>query len=1504
MRINFYSRTSYLKVPFFTLIFFFFYQAAFSQVAPAKRWDRTYGGDGADINPLLIHTIDGGYLIGSTSSSGNTGDRSDPNRDVNFQSYDYWIIKTDGNGNKLWDKAYGGDYDDILEDVQQTPDGGYILGGYTWSRKSGDITGSTYGDPDYWIVRLDAAGNKLWDRVFSSYGNNYFSSLVQTSDGGFLLGGYSDGTYIHRQSPTKGLMDYWILKLDQGGKVLWEKSFGGSKSDQLQKIVPTSEGNFLLCGYSASGMSGDKSQPNYGETDYWVVKIDPAGTKLWDKSFGGSDYDMLYSASATADGGYILVGNQNPDLLGKNSKCKVVKIDAAGGKQWEKSFSGSGYEELQEVLPLGDGYLLAGSSDSEFSGDRSYPLQGGKDFWIIKTNLSGALVWERTLGSSTFDRLNTIIKDKEGGYILAGYTTNTAPSGHKTQTSHGMSDIWLVKLDEEGTSSISQSPAIAPGAGETAFTEGFNTASTPVTIDGGLVLDDPDNATLYSAAVRITAGHQPTEDVLYFSGSPEVTGNISGRFVSSSGVLYLLSEGATATLAQWQAALRAVAYNNSSESPNQLPRTISFSIHDGDAMSMPSFKTVSVTAVNDTPTSLTLSKQVIAENVLAGTLVGTFASTDPDSKEQFTYILVPGEGDADNSAFLIEGNTLKINFSPDYELQASYQVRAAVRDAGGLAYEKAFLITVTDVDEIPPVGSFTINYGDAYTNNPYLTLALNKGDATSIRISEDGITWGSWYKVYNNSTNYYLRSLEDGVRTLYIALRDEAGNVSEVYTDQIILDQTKPLPVFTTTSTSPTAAYPFEISINFDEPVIGFDQSDVVVSGGIIDGFSGSDQHFTLLVMPTVKGTVTINVPAGKMKDRAENLNRAAVPLALVYEGILRPVVSTTPVTGIKPASAIVGGEVLTDGGAPVLERGILLSTGLEILIPATKIVAGSGTGGYSINLEDLSPGTTYYVEAYATNVAGTTYGEEFTFTTPKDPYMLQEITKGIYDRSPTNAATVTFRLNFNKSVRDLKASNLRLATTGLTGAAIQGITGSGSLYYVTVKAGTGKGTLRLVMDNDLGMTFGISNLPFTSGMEYNIDTDPPLVTGVTPNGIYNTDRVITFDEGTATLKLATNSTDTPFASGTTVSAHGNYLFKVTDEAGNITSFYFYIDKVPPYVTGVTDGMTYTRDVVIDLKGNTATLNGEPYTSLTPVTEDGNYTLEVKEASGNTLTVRFKIDKTPPTGKLALTNGTGFTNSVKTNLAIEASGATSMLLYNEGQQSTTAWQPVTSLVEWILPDGDGEKKIFLQLRDEAGSLSPLYETTVILDQLAPSVTLSSPSPQAEGAPIQIEIVFSEPVKGFTIDDIVVTGAPKGNFSGDGARYMLELQASQTHYIQVQVSAGVATDMAGNGNNAASPFSLRNVTGVDDLEQHASLQVYPNPVQTSGQLYIRLDGGRGKMLQLKLYDNLGQLLMERSCPISGGTPTEYGIPLHGLAKGVYYLYVSDAKARSVKKVVVQ
>lgn len=421
-----------------------------AQTTPSIRWEKTISGLAADGNPRIYHTADGGYILGGMSNSGIGIDKSQASNG----SYDYWVIKLDAAGIKQWDKSLGGPNQEFLSSLQQTSDGGYILGGRSNSGIGGDKSQPLNGQEDCWVVKLNANGVKQWEKSFGGTLYETVTSMQQTIDGGYILGAYSNsGTSSDKSQPSKGGDDFWLIKLDATGNKVWDKTIGGSGSDILTSLAQTTDGGYILGGYSNSGISGDKSQASPGSYDYWLLKVDALGNKSWDKTFGGADFDQLTSLSQTVDGGYILGGYSNSGISGIKSQASkgsddywIIKLDATGNKTWDKTIGGSDIDQLYSMQQTVDGgYILGGHSRSSLGGDKSEPVKGIVDYWVVKVDIAGNIQWDKTIGANNIDRLTALQQTSDGGYMLAGESFSGI-SGDKSQPLSGISDFWIVKL--------------------------------------------------------------------------------------------------------------------------------------------------------------------------------------------------------------------------------------------------------------------------------------------------------------------------------------------------------------------------------------------------------------------------------------------------------------------------------------------------------------------------------------------------------------------------------------------------------------------------------------------------------------------------------------------------------------------------------------------------------------------------------------------------------------------------------------------------------------------------------------------------------------------------------------------------------------------------------------------------------------------------------------------------------------------------------------------------
>ncbi|CAN5522314.1 hypothetical protein BH11BAC1_BH11BAC1_08290 [soil metagenome] len=419
-------------------------------------WDKRFGGTDEDWLTCFKQTTDGGYILGGYSSSGITGDKSQ----TRWGPYDYWIVKLDSLGNKQWDKDFGGTSTDILYSLEQTVDGGYILGGKSSSGISGDKTQATWaGGDDYWIIKIDSSGNKQWDKDFGGTDWEEFYSIRQTSDGGFILGGYSySGISGDKTEATWGNADYWVVKIDSFGNKQWDKDFGGTDADFLNSVTQTADNGFILGGWSFSNFSGDKSQNSQGGSDYWIIKIDSFGNKQWDKDFGGSSWDELFSIQQTSDGNYLLGGQSNSGIGGDKTQANwdatgltrdpwIIKINSSGNKLWDRDFGGIGGEdEFGNVSQTNDkGYLIASTSYSTISGDKTENNLGGEQAWILKMDSLGNKQWDKTIFTSAHDEIGLAFQATDGCYVIAN-CTDGGMAGYKTQTGWGGRDYWIVKF--------------------------------------------------------------------------------------------------------------------------------------------------------------------------------------------------------------------------------------------------------------------------------------------------------------------------------------------------------------------------------------------------------------------------------------------------------------------------------------------------------------------------------------------------------------------------------------------------------------------------------------------------------------------------------------------------------------------------------------------------------------------------------------------------------------------------------------------------------------------------------------------------------------------------------------------------------------------------------------------------------------------------------------------------------------------------------------------------
>ncbi len=419
-----------------------------------------------------------------------------------------------------WKKCFGGSEEDFATSVEQTNDGGYIVAGYS-SSTDGDLT-TNNGLEDYWIVKLNNVGNIQWQRSYGGYGYDDFTTIHQTNDGGYIIGGSTisnDGDVAFNH----GTADCWILKLDSLGAIEWQKSLGGSESDYTGSIQQTLDGGYILVGSTESN-DGDVTV-NYGGSDFWIVKLNNVGIVEWQKSLGGSAIDQGIMIIQTSEGGYIACGGSRSNDGNVNghhgddlqSDCWIVKLDTIGNIQWQKSYGGVGEEVASFIQQTFDGgYIFSGAATS-IDGDVT-GVHGDYDSWVVKINNAGMIEWQKTLGGTGQERGNSVQQTNDGGFVVAGSTSSNDGDVSGNHGIYPFTDYWLVKLD--GTGSIQWQKCFGGTQGEYSDKTLFNQTN-----NNGYIL-----AGYSSSNDGDVSGNHGNDDYWIIKLAPDINSNCSSIF--------------------------------------------------------------------------------------------------------------------------------------------------------------------------------------------------------------------------------------------------------------------------------------------------------------------------------------------------------------------------------------------------------------------------------------------------------------------------------------------------------------------------------------------------------------------------------------------------------------------------------------------------------------------------------------------------------------------------------------------------------------------------------------------------------------------------------------------------------------------------------------------------------------------------------------------------------------------------------------------------------------
>jgi len=400
-----------------------------SNPPPETEWEQIIGGSRQDIAYSVRQTTDGGYIMAGQTRSYSVGDE-----------WHVYLIKTDASGNMEWEQALTENVHSSAGSIEQTTDSGYIIGGDIWSENTSSL--------DFYLVKTDASGNIEWEKSFGGSDREDGEAVQQTTDGGYIIVG---STYSYGAGRT----DFYLVKTDASGNMEWEKTFGGSVWEEAFDVRQTTDGGYILAGYTCDVYC-----------DVYLVKTDASGNMEWEKTIDGGEDDFAYAVEQTTDGGYIIAG-ETSSYGADYGDVYLVKADASGNKEWDKTFGGSDYEMAGSLQQTTDGgYIIAGFTVS-------YGVNG--DGYLVKTDASGNMEWEKTIGGNESDYAYSVRQTTDGGYIIAGLTDSYGASS---------TDVYLVKLSPLTNTPVGSNVTVSLESADVTFLdvqEGGTTTATTLT---------------------------------------------------------------------------------------------------------------------------------------------------------------------------------------------------------------------------------------------------------------------------------------------------------------------------------------------------------------------------------------------------------------------------------------------------------------------------------------------------------------------------------------------------------------------------------------------------------------------------------------------------------------------------------------------------------------------------------------------------------------------------------------------------------------------------------------------------------------------------------------------------------------------------------------------------------------------------------------------------------------------------------------------------------------
>lgn len=361
-------------------------------------FDATYGGAASDVATAIAALADGLVLAGYTASKG-------------AGKNDFWLVRSDALGRVIWQRTYGGGGSDSAYAVVALADGFAVVG---------DTASKGNGGPDFWLVRTDAGGNPLWDKTVGGTASESAKAVAVFKDG-FVMAGSTNADALGKGD------DFFLVRVDEFGALVWEKSYGGAFNDQAFAVAA------LPDGMAVAGLTQSKGA---GGSDFWLVRTDPAGNLLWDKTYGGKSGDQANALVALADG-FALAGSTATKGLGFNDFW-LVRTDLDGKLLWDKTYGTSSDDVANGLSKVAGGLVLAGYTESKGPGPH--------ELFVVKIDVLGNEVWQKVIGGAGNNYALAVAAFKDG-LAMTGYTTGKGA---------GNADFWLVRTDAWGHASCAE----------------------------------------------------------------------------------------------------------------------------------------------------------------------------------------------------------------------------------------------------------------------------------------------------------------------------------------------------------------------------------------------------------------------------------------------------------------------------------------------------------------------------------------------------------------------------------------------------------------------------------------------------------------------------------------------------------------------------------------------------------------------------------------------------------------------------------------------------------------------------------------------------------------------------------------------------------------------------------------------------------------------------------------------------------------------------------------